>query len=290
MQTKSEWRASMPSFSLILATRGRTLEVDRFFASLESAGTPNCECIVIDQNDDDRLGPMIAVWQERLSIRHIRSSPGSSRARNLGLSQATGDFVAFPDDDCRYSAGLLREVSGFFARNPGYSMLSVGVRDEFGTPSGNRWVQGACDLTTANLFRTSVTHALFVRRGGAADKVRFDESLGGGAGTPFVSGEDTDYVFRMLEAGSKGRFDRSLTVYHPRRDMLSGRVTAQRAFGYGCGMGRVVRNRAKLPLLPALLAFDFLRAVVSLLQGRVDSASLCAAHGRGVLAGYVAPQ
>jgi glycosyltransferase involved in cell wall biosynthesis len=278
----------MPGFSLILATSGRTAELDRFFASLDAEAAVDCECIIVDQNSDDRLRPILAKWESRISIRHLRSSPGLSHARNVGLAWATGDLLAFPDDDCWYSSGLVPQVRSFFAENPSYSLLSVGVRDESGTPSGNRWVSGRCDLATANLFRTSVGMALFVRRGQVADSFRFDESLGVGAGTRFASGEDTDYVFRLLEAGLKGRFDRSLTVYHPRRDMLSGGADAARAYGYGCGMGRVIRKRAKLPLLPAFVAFDFLRLAFSLLRGQPGRAWLCALHGGGVLAGYMA--
>ncbi len=280
----------MPSFSLILATSGRTVELHRFFASLEEAGDEDCECIVVDQNPDDRLVPVLAAWSDRVSIRHLRSSPGLSHARNVGLAAATGEVLAFPDDDCWYSSDLLREVRSFFVANPRYALLSAGVRDESGRLSGNRWVCRRCDLATANLFRTSVGMALFVRRDSVAGAFRFDESLGVGSGTRFASGEDTDYVFRLLEAGLRGRFDRGFTVYHPRRDMLSGGVNAVRAYSYGCGMGRVIRKRAKLPLLPVFVAFDLLRLVYSLLCGQPGPAWLCAVHGRGVFSGYMAAE
>lgn len=278
----------MPDFSLILATSGRTVELHRFFGSLELAGDRNYECIVVDQNPDDRLQPILAAWEDRIAIRHLRSSPGLSHARNVGLAAATGEVLAFPDDDCWYSEGLLKDVKSFFAANPAYTLLSVGVRDESGTLSGNRWVRDRCDLATTNLFRTSVGMALFVRRNIVSGPARFDESLGVGSGTRFGSGEDTDYVFRMLHAGLKGRFDRSLTIYHPRRDMLSGGANADRAYSYGCGMGRVIRKRAKLPLLPAFVAFDLLRLVYSLLRGQPRPAWLCAMHGRGIFSGYLA--
>jgi glycosyltransferase involved in cell wall biosynthesis len=279
----------MPIFSLIIATRGRTSELHRFFAALEAADTRDCECIVVDQNPDERLEEVLLPWHDRIVIKRVRSAPGLSRARNIGLVHATGDILAFPDDDCWYSPALLGEVARFFAEHPGYAMLSVGVCDESGTASGNRWVREACDLNTANLFRTSVGIALFVRRGSQTDEMRFDETLGVGSGTPFVSGEDTDFVFRLLKRGLRGRFDRTLTVYHPRRDMLSGQTNRSRAYGYGCGMGRVIRKQAKLPLLPAFVAFDLFRMLFSLGRGRVGPALLCAAHGRGVFDGYLAP-
>jgi len=278
----------MPDFSLILATAGRTTEVHRFFASLEAAGGGECECIVVDQNSDDRLLPILSAWTDRIAITHLRSSPGLSRARNVGLAAANGVVLAFPDDDCWYSPHLLEDVRSFFRENPGYALLSAGVRDESGMLSGNRWVRDRCDLATANLFRTSVGMALFIRRDRVSRSFEFDESLGVGAGTSFASGEDTDYVFRLLEAGLKGRFDRRLTVYHPRRDMLSGGVNAARAYSYGCGMGRVIRKQRKLPLLPAFVAFDAMRVGYSLLRGRPGPARLCAAHGQGIFSGYMA--
>ena len=279
----------MPKFSLIIATCGRTNELHRLFASVSAEKRADYECIVVDQNSDDRLMPVLDQWKDRLEIKHVVSSRGLSHARNVGIASASGDILAFPDDDCWYSPRLLSKVERFFEENQKYAMLSVGVRDESGTLSGNRWVRGACNLATANLFRTSVGFALFVRRDHVSDALQFDENLGVGSGTQFASGEDTDYVFRLLAAGLRGRFNRELTVYHARHDMLSGKTTEARAFSYGCGMGRVIRKRAKLPLMPAFVGFDFLRTVYSLSRGKLGPALLCAAHGRGVFAGYQAP-
>lgn len=278
----------MPGISLILATAGRTTELHRFFASLDEAQHGvECQCIVVDQNPNGLLLPVLARWKDSLAIQRVKSLPGLSHARNIGLALATEEVLGFPDDDCWYSPGLLADVRCFFADNPRYSLLSVGVRDQSGVLSGNRWLRDRCDLAAANLFRTSVGMALFVRRSALVERVRFDETLGVGAGTAFGSGEDTDYVFQLLAAGLKGRFDRSLTVYHPRRDLLSGTGNAVRAFNYGCGMGRVIRKRAK-PLLPAFVAFDAARSMYSLLRGKPEPARLCAAHGRGVFAGFMA--
>ena len=85
----------MPDFSLILATSGRTTELHRFFSSLEAAAG-DCECLVVDQNPDERLLPILAAWEGRLPIKHLKSPPGLSRARNVGLAAATGEVVAFP--------------------------------------------------------------------------------------------------------------------------------------------------------------------------------------------------
>jgi len=280
----------IPQFSLILATSGRTVELDRFLHSLATSRFDDLECIVVDQNSDERLVDLLARWEGRIAIKHLRSSIGLSRARNAGLLRAKGEIIAFPDDDCWYTPRLLPNVLNFFVDNPSYGLLSVGVRDAANVISGNRWLQDACDLTTTNLFRTSVGYALFLRRRAIATLPQFDETLGVGAGTPFASGEDTDYVFRLLSSGVRGRFDRRLTIHHPRGDMFSGRTDKVRAFSYGCGMGRVIRNREKFPLLPAFVAYDFARAAAGALSGKLDAAALCMAHGRGLCSGYFAPK
>ena len=280
----------MPRFSLVLATISRVAELDRFITALVSQGTPDCEVIIVNQNRDDRLSALLASWSQHLSIRHLRSSPGLSRARNVGLQFAAGEIVTFPDDDCWYSPGLLQRIETFFAADPRCSILSIGVRDDSGTPSGNRWVLDSCDLNTANLFRTSVGYALFYRQSEISRALRFDESLGAGSGTPFACGEDTDFAFRLLGAGLHGRFERQFTVFHPRRDMMSGKADFQRAYSYGCGMGRVIRKQRKFALLPSFLSFDLLRTIASLFRGRLTPATLCVAHGRGILDGYFAAE
>ncbi|MGA8056526.1 MAG: glycosyltransferase family A protein, partial [Burkholderiales bacterium] len=71
--------------SLVLATVGRTDEAARFLASLDRQGVGDIELVVVDQNEDDRLVPLLAPYRDRFTVRHLRSAPGLSRARNVGL-------------------------------------------------------------------------------------------------------------------------------------------------------------------------------------------------------------
>ena len=97
-------------FSLVLATVGRTEELNRFFASLDYATHRNFEVILVDQNPDDRLNSVLDHYDGRFPALHLRSERGLSRARNVGLRRVTGDVVAFPDDDCWYPPNLLNQV------------------------------------------------------------------------------------------------------------------------------------------------------------------------------------
>ena len=90
-------------FSLILATLNRTGEVDYLLKTLDRQTYRNFELIVVDQNADDRLVPLLAPYQANFPILHLQSAKGLSRARNVALEHVSGDIVAFPDDDCAYA-------------------------------------------------------------------------------------------------------------------------------------------------------------------------------------------
>lgn len=267
----------MPRFSLIVATISRTKELRRLLESLTQQEFSDYEVILVDQNDDDRLQDVIREFAGRVPLLRISSPKGVSRARNTGLRRASGELIAFPDDDCWYSPGLLAKIDGWFRDQPKYSILAVGAVDEKGLLSGNRWLQSSCDLLPVNIFRTTFCSSLFFRWEALYGNL-FDEALD--------RGEETDLVLRILSSGLRGRFDRAWHIGHPRRDMLSLGVPRDRALSYGWGMGHVLRKHSLLLLWVGLLAYDVLRGVVVISCGRLSAASLCFAHAWGLLRGF----
>ncbi len=277
----------MLKFSLVIATLGRTTELDFLFDSLASQGYPGLECIVVDQNLDSRVERIVDRWNSSLNIVRVTSTPGLSHARNVGLSYATGDLVAFPDDDCWYSESLLANVSAWFENNTKHSVLTVGAQDHDGVASGNRWIQDRCEIRPGNAFRTTFSSTIFVRRNRITESVQFNESLGVGSGTRYACGEETDYVLNILRAGARGYFDRSLHIGHPKRDMLSGSIDGRRATGYGRGMGHVLQTHSQTLLLAGFLAYDLIRASMVAARGDTGSAELCLRHAWGIATGYM---
>lgn len=277
----------MVIFSLVIPTMGRTAELEVLFESLVQQHFPQLECIVVDQNPDERLLPIIARWSNRLEIRHVRSSKGASKARNTGLAMASGQFVAFPDDDCWYSPSLLHHVYAWFKAHANYDILTVGACDEYGVPSGNRWIQRHCEIRAINAFRTTFCSSIFLRLTEPVRHASFDECAGPGAGTPWFCGEETDYILQLMHHGSRGHFEGSLTVGHPKRDMLSGEVDSRRARGYGAGMGYTLQKHSLFALGAALTTYDVLRAVLVSCMGNIGAAKLCLEHARGIVTGLL---
>jgi glycosyltransferase involved in cell wall biosynthesis len=273
----------MIRFSLVVATFGRTTEVTTLLASVLCQRRNDIEIILVDQNADDRLLSAIEEVKGRLTIRHLRTENRNvSAARNLGLDAAQGEIVAFPDDDCWYPDHLLDGVDQWFKTSPQYSVLAVGALDDEGIPSGNRWIQDSCEITSWNSLRTTFCSSLFLSAVEESRRVRFDSSL--------ARGEETDFILRLLGTGLRGRFDRSLSIRHPRRDMMSGTVSRERAVSYGAGMGRLVRRHSLTVLWTALVAYDLVRSGLVVLRGRPSDAAFCLAHATGLFKGFVFPE
>ena len=74
----------LPSFDLVVATIGRVSELDHLLTSLEFQTHTDFRVIVVDQNPDESSRPALATTG--LEVVHVRSAPGLSRARNVGLA------------------------------------------------------------------------------------------------------------------------------------------------------------------------------------------------------------
>lgn len=279
----------MLKVSLIVATLGeRSDDLAALLRSLIPQAQFISEIIVVDQHPDhDRVPALLDQFRHALPIVHTRSERGLSRARNHGLSLATGNLVAFPDDDCLYSENLLEWVVDWFESNFEYDILAVGVQDADGVLSGNRWPKDSCEIKPINAFRTTFSSSLFLFTD-LAKSSQFDIRLGVGSGTPYGSGEETDYILRLLRMNARGRFDRTRHVIHPRRDMLSGAASAPRAQAYGFGMGHVLRINSLRSLWMSFLAYNLARAGLVLLRGNTEAARLCLAQTRGLWNGFLA--
>jgi glycosyltransferase involved in cell wall biosynthesis len=277
----------MLKVSLIVATLGeRPEDLAALLCSLIPQARFISEVIIVDQHPDrNRVPALLSQFRDALPILHTRSERGLSRARNHGLSFARGRLVAFPDDDCIYPDGLLEWVVDWFESKFEYDILAVGVKDAEGVLSGNRWPKDSCDIKPINAFRTTFSSSLFMLTD-LTKTSQFDVELGVGSGTPYGSGEETDYVLRLLRTNARGRFDRARHVIHPRRDMLSGSASLPRAQAYGFGMGYVLRINSLRGLWLSFLAYNCARAGLVLMRGNSEGAQLCLAQTKGLWKGF----
>ncbi|WOB07000.1 glycosyltransferase family A protein [Piscinibacter gummiphilus] len=228
-------------FSLIMGTLGRRDEVGDFLASLQRQDHRDFELLIVDQNPDERLAPLIEQYRKHFRILRYRSAPGLSRARNVGLRYATGDVIAFPDDDCWYPDGLLTYVAQRLQAEPSLDGLTGRFVDAEGRSEG-RWLPRTQILNRFSVWRGAISFSIFLRRRLVERIGEFDEDLGVGAGTPWGAGEETEFMLRGLKAGGRVEFDRDLVLHHPVKTADYGDAAIARQRRYEAGFGRVIRR------------------------------------------------
>ena len=108
-----------------------------------------------------------------------------------------------------------------------------------GIESNGRWSKEERDININNVWITATSITIFVKKKSLL--INFDEKLGVGAGTEFGSGEEMDFLIRLIDLGCRGRFFRDVVVYHPNKV-----PDTDRTFSYSMGMGAVFRKNFKL--------------------------------------------
>jgi len=244
-------------FSLVVATLGRVETLERALESFAAQWFRSFEVIVVDQNAEERLAPVIERFRSKLRCVHLRAAPGVSRARNLGIAEASGEIVAFPDDDCWYPQDLLERIDRWFREHLSCSLFSICARDEEGNEVSSRWPRHSCEVNRWNVLRTCSAICLFVRREALVAANGFDVNMGPGSGTPFAAAEDLDLAIRVLRPGRRGWFEKSIWAWHSARDASN--TPPSRALSYGKGFGYLLR---KHEYSPAILLVHLLRPLL----------------------------
>lgn len=235
----------MTRFSLVLATLNRTVELERFVLSLNRQKA-SVQLIVIDQNRDDRLVSILAKLNLSIELLHLRSAPGLSKARNVGLKHVDGNVVAFPDDDCWYPDGVLEYVQSRLESSENIDGITGRSTDGAGVASAGNFDKSAGPVDLRTVWGGGISFSIFLRRH-LVDRIGpFDESLGVGSGTRFGAGEETDYLIRGLQLGASLYYYPDLIVYHPNPMADFDQKARARGYSYGMGMGRVL-SKHKYP-------------------------------------------
>jgi glycosyltransferase involved in cell wall biosynthesis len=274
--------------SLVVSTVNRVQELDRLFRSLAKQRNSRFEVVLVDQNQDDRLASLIANYASFFSINHLRSLPGLSKSRNVGLLQCRGEFIAFPDDDCWYSEDVIDRVIAIFRAAADVDVVCGRTVDKDGVESLGKFQDFSSEITRSNLWRTHNSSTLFVRARALQGTYGFDESLGLGAKSQFQSGEETDLLLRLLQRGGRAQYCRDLIVFHDQLSESSS-VWLKRARLYSPGFGHVLRkHNFGFPYLIYRLVLTCGGALLAVLRMNPTQAHFKMIWALGTIQGYFA--
>ena len=276
--------------SLVLCTFGdRKMQLIRLLETLKRQQLKSFEIVLVDQNPPGYLDELLQTKREELAFKHVRSDRGLSIARNVGLLSATGEIIGFPDDDCWYYPDTLQQVTAFFQHNPKIDILLGRTVDECGMPSLSPLRKESGAVNRDNIWISGNSNTLFVRRSAVPVPGAFDEQIGVGAKSRYQSGEETDFILKLMKERARAVYLSDLKIGHDQVDDVDVTRTLKRAWGYSLGFGYVLKKhkfgssylayRVVRSILSAILAFVRLRLVYGL--SRI-------VWGAGTLFGYLA--
>jgi len=281
--------------SAIICTRNRATTLMQcltsVIAALNESGA-KCELIVVDNGSTDSTSQLVRDYavslsdSAQISIRLVQEPlAGLSRARNAGLRAATGEIIAFTDDDCRPQLDYYKRLLALAqpAQPPTLFGGMVILGDHSDQPYGivlreqaERW-QKDTDTTRGRNLAVALIGANMAMHRQLADRIGdFDPRYG--AGGKFKSGEEIDYIYRTYLAGLPIRYCPELVVehFHGRKTLDS---IQKLASGYDRGDGALyAKYLFSAPQLLRPLIWDVKKALKELRGGELCRPELHISH------------
>lgn len=160
--------------------------------SVLNQGRAASEIIVVNDSPSERSAAFLSQFADRCTVYSMPENRGVSAARNAGVGQASGEWIAFLDADDYWNADKLDQQYSFLTRNSEYDGCHTGVRVFNGDNTVAQYLAKSPLLTRADLLASSqvVPSSFMLRRSTFISIGGFDETLG--------SSEDYDLSLRLV--------------------------------------------------------------------------------------------
>jgi glycosyltransferase involved in cell wall biosynthesis len=265
--------AELPSITVVVPTIvGRHEDLQLLLDGFAHVDYPHVDFLLVDNRstlpDHDPLPGLMAGRSRIRVIREVR--PGISAARNAGITAATGEIVAFTDDDVLVEPGWLRAIGSRFTTEPALDAVTglilpaemetsaqIWFERYYGGFSGERtfapltlqaapgpkWLRGSRTIVrdaAGNHVREFAVYGAGAYGAGANMAFRrstllklggFDLALG--TGTPSRGGEDLAMLIQILWSGGVLGYEPAAVAHHRHRREVEELLHQLRGNGLG---------------------------------------------------------
>src|SRR5207249_8144530 len=183
------------------------------------------DVIVVDDGSTDNTAVIAAEYNVRL----IRTpNRGLSSARNTGLRAATGEIVAYIDDDAFPGRHWLKYLASTFLTSD-----HVGAGGPNVAPRDDGLVANAVSKAPGGPIHVLLSdeEAEHIPGCNMAFRKQAVEEVGGFDEQFRVAGDDVDLCWRLREAGGRIGFSPAAVVWHHRRNSVRSYWQQQRNYG-----------------------------------------------------------
>jgi glycosyltransferase involved in cell wall biosynthesis len=196
------------TLSVVVATHNRAVDLERMLAGLAAQERPADEVIVVDDGSTDGTADALERREgsSPLPLRVIRrpAAAGPATAREDGWRAASGELIAFTDDDCVPAPGWLAAAERAWGREP---QTFVQGRTEPGEEHPGPFSRSlSVDRLNAAFPTCNMAYPReLLERIGGFDTETYGREPGG---------EDCDLAWRAIEAGARPVFAEGAVVRH----------------------------------------------------------------------------
>lgn len=268
----------MKKISLIVCTRNRSTYLPNALAALSRMRTANpWELILVNNGSTDATQTSLESFAVR-DPAHVlvvqQPIRGLANAQNAGLAHATGDIIAFTDDDCYPRADYLQRIRECFAESPiQYLGGRVLLYDRRDAPVTIQTRDSRVELPPHCYIAAGTIHgAAFAFTREAMNALGgFDPTLGSGGALD--SGNDINALIRCSALGFRGAYDPRPVVFHHHHrrsdidvERLLKRYDVSRGAAYYMGISHATTRRAYLWPIVRRVASNLLKGHWGTLQ------------------------
>jgi len=218
---KRDW----PRISVVVCTYNGHRTIHDCLDGLSRLRYPNFEVVVVDDGSQMAMEPIVAPY----GFRTIRTrNRGLSAARNVGMKAATGEIIAYLDDDARPDRDWLTYLANAFLLT-----THVGIGGPNLAPEGDGPIAECVSNAPGGPVHVLLSDQLAEHIPGCnmAFRTASLRAVGGFDPQFRVAGDDVDLCWRLQERGGTLGFCPAAMVWHHRRNSI--RAYWRQQSGYG---------------------------------------------------------
>lgn len=199
--------SATPLVSVIVPTYKRADRLKKALCSITSQSYSNLEIVVVNDNipgSDWDLSTTQALQEfcdSRLKVLHTSGQSGGGAARNFACRRASGEYLAFLDDDDEFLSDKVETQLNFMLeRELDMSWQDVSWYDESGKLVEHRRLNHCHDFSQQGLLRAHLLTPISPTSIYMLKKSLFDRTEGFGE---VATGQDWWLMLRCIEAGAR---------------------------------------------------------------------------------------
>lgn len=204
LEYNMEWQSISvrPLVSIVVPTYNRAEYIGRALRSVLAQAISEIEIIVVDDASTDDTNVIVRRFHDpRIRYHLLVENSGASRARNIGASLATGEYIAFLDSDDEWLMNMLVSQLEIFEKNGEVDAVIAGFIRYY--RGGLEYISPpVCSDSSESVIRALLTanfvspQVLMLRKSCFVDLGGFDETLS--------HREDWDFGVRLLSKSKVG--------------------------------------------------------------------------------------